>query len=206
MQTKGVAWPLRTDRLQAHEKSSKGSPSVSEIQSIKPGINAWSSEFIDHQYEAWKTDPHSVDPQWQFFFQGFDLGSSQTDAASRGGVVHAGESAGIAFVEKSGRVNSVVYHYRDVGHMAAKLNPLGRDRPRPETLSLSSFNLSEADLDTEFPTSVKEFSAPIKLRQMIAYLEKIYCGRLRRRIYAYTTPSSAAGCRSASRTPRPSPR
>ena len=37
---------------------------------------AWNADYIDAQYERWKTDPHSLSREWRFFFEGFDLAAS----------------------------------------------------------------------------------------------------------------------------------
>ncbi|MCC6547036.1 2-oxoglutarate dehydrogenase E1 component [Candidatus Sumerlaeota bacterium] len=139
-------------------------------------MNAWAPEYLESQYEQWKADPASVGSQWQSFFQGFDLAASQTDAPS---AAVAAAPANDAFIDKNGRVNSLVYHYRDVGHLAANLDPLGIKRASPEMLTLDFHGLSEADLDTKFRTGVREFTnGSATLRDIIAYLQSIYCGTM----------------------------
>ncbi|MEO8377013.1 MAG: 2-oxoglutarate dehydrogenase E1 component [Candidatus Sumerlaeota bacterium] len=151
---------------------------MSEIKTNAPGINAWSPEYLESQYDQWKANPTSVDPQWQFFFQGFDLGASTRPDDGISSTTTATASADPSFIDKNGRVNSLVYHYRDVGHLAANLDPLGIKRIHPETLSLEFHGLSDADLETHFRTSVKEFGGSAKLKDIIAYLQSIYCGTL----------------------------
>ncbi|MGM0403120.1 MAG: 2-oxoglutarate dehydrogenase E1 subunit family protein, partial [Thermodesulfobacteriota bacterium] len=34
----------------------------------------WSADYIDAQYKKWQQDPEAVEKDWQFFFQGFELG------------------------------------------------------------------------------------------------------------------------------------
>ena len=151
---------------------------MSEIKTTVPGINAWSPDYIENQYEQWKANPASVDAQWQYFFQGFDLAAAQGEgaAATTGATSTAGADA--AFIDKNGRVNSLVYHYRDVGHLAANLDPLGIKRAQPEMLELDFHGLSEADLETSFRTGVKEFGGVAKLKDIIGYLKSIYCGTM----------------------------
>ncbi|MCF8029071.1 MAG: hypothetical protein K9K81_11945, partial [Desulfobacteraceae bacterium] len=35
-----------------------------------------SPRYMEAMYERWKSDPDAVDRDWQFFFQGFELGRS----------------------------------------------------------------------------------------------------------------------------------
>ena len=37
--------------------------------------------------------------------------------------------------------------YRALGHFIAKIDPFGRERPRPKALTLEYFGLSQSDLD-----------------------------------------------------------
>ncbi|MDY7107038.1 MAG: 2-oxoglutarate dehydrogenase E1 component [Planctomycetota bacterium] len=76
------------------------------------------------------------------------------------------------------RVDSLIYHYRDIGHFAAHLDPLGNDRPVPEYLRLSSFKLAEADLDRAFDPGHLPLPSPSKLRTIIELLEATYCGHI----------------------------
>src|ERR1700742_163925 len=40
-------------------------------------INAGNVEFIEQQYEAYKRDRNAVDPQWAYFFAGFELAAAK---------------------------------------------------------------------------------------------------------------------------------
>ncbi|CAN5221900.1 2-oxoglutarate dehydrogenase E1 component [soil metagenome] len=141
---------------------------MSDIASQRPGVNAWSPEFIENTYQEWKSDPSSVDPQWNSFFQGFELGAARDGSA-------VAPAASTASTDKALAVQSLVYHYRDIGHKMSSLDPLGRERKRPEELTLGFHGLVDADLDSTFKTDVTGLTGPQKLRDIIKRLESVYC-------------------------------
>ena len=42
----------------------------------------WNAEYIDAQYERWKTAPDELSQDWRFFFEGFELASSGAPEAA----------------------------------------------------------------------------------------------------------------------------
>jgi len=144
-------------------------------------VNAWNAEFIDSLYQQWRENPEQVDDEWRQFFRGFELGASATPDGAAGPTAEAvggGRLAkgGIDVAHtKQGKVDSLIYHYRDTAHLAADLDPLGRDRPFPEQLTLESFGLSDADLDEEFDPGHLPIDNPAPLRQILEVLEDTYC-------------------------------
>jgi len=137
-------------------------------------VNGWNAEYVEDLYRQWINDPESVEPQWRHFFQGFDLGyrapvNGEADSQPAvGGTVQVAHSL-------QGKVDALIYHYRDIGHFAADLDPLGTTRPFPEYLKLDSFDLTEADLDKKFDPGVVPLPNPAPLRDIIALLEDTYC-------------------------------
>ena len=127
-------------------------------------LNGWNADFVEENYRQWKTDPTSVDVDWQRFFEGFELGSARTEVGEPE-VAHS----------LQGKVDSLVYHYRDIGHLAADLDPLDRTRPFPENLTLESFGLGDEHLDEKFDPGVLPLENPASLRSIIDLLESTYC-------------------------------
>ena len=136
-----------------------------------PSVNGWNAEYIDGLFQQWREDPRSVDEQWQNFFRGFELGARRAETAGdgpAGGVAHTNQ----------GRVDSLIYHYRDIGHLAADLDPLGTTRPFPDDLSLASFSLDESALDERFDAGHLPLPAETPLRTIIDVLQATYCGHV----------------------------
>ncbi len=127
-------------------------------------LNGWNAEFVDELYHRWKTDPDSVETDWQRFFEGFELGNARPAPADVD-VAHS----------LQGKVDSLIYHYRDIGHFAASLDPLGTTRSFPENLTLESFGLSDDHLDETFDPGVLPLENPASLRSILELLEATYC-------------------------------
>ncbi|MCH7225616.1 2-oxoglutarate dehydrogenase E1 component [Haloferula sp. A504] len=143
--------------------------------SVSARLNA---EILEEKYALWSEDPQSVEPTWAAFFEGFELGTTQP--RPKGGVqaavtpVSGGVSDDIAFY---GKVVSLVYNYRTLGHTQADINPIGDPELNPR-LDLSQFGFTEADLDREASNPFFRDGEKMKLREMIAELEKTYSGAI----------------------------
>ncbi len=132
-------------------------------------FNGWNGEYLDALYERWSADPASVEPQWRRFFQGFELGL-------RGPLTGAGTAPEVTSAHaKQGRVDDLIYAYRDLGHMAADLDPLGSRRPQPPQLELAPYGLGPADLDEPFAPGDLPLESPVPLRGIVDLLKDTYC-------------------------------
>jgi 2-oxoglutarate dehydrogenase E1 component len=131
------------------------------IMSRGTAATRWNLDAIEAHYQRWRQDPNSVDPSWQNFFQGFELGLGQPSE---------GESRA-----QSGVVR-LIYAYRDLGHFLAHLDPLSEPRSSYPLLDLSEFGLTDADLDRVFDTSAF-YGLPgrASLRDLLAALRETYC-------------------------------
>ena len=125
-------------------------------------MNEANAEFVDALYQKWCEDPSSVDEGWQRYFEGFELGHSKS---TTGDVAHS----------LQGKVDSLIYHYRDIGHYAAELDPLLTLRPFPEDLTLNSFGLNDEHLAEEFDPGILPLDNPAPLKKIIELLEQTYC-------------------------------
>ena len=78
---------------------------------------------------------------------------------------------------KQVKVLQLINAYRVKGHQKARLDPLGlAEIPKIPEMTLAGNELSEADLDTEFKTGSLFGVDEAPLREIIARLEKTYCG------------------------------
>ncbi len=120
-----------------------------------------SPKWLDEQYRLWQEDPSRLDAEWQAFFKGFDL-AQETEFSDRN--LAASNSA----------VDSLIYRYRDIGHLIAHTDPLSPPPGEDQRFALGAFGLSEADLDTTFfPLRFLRDSATLK--EIIALLRDTYC-------------------------------
>ncbi|MFG0283739.1 MAG: 2-oxoglutarate dehydrogenase E1 component [Phycisphaerales bacterium JB039] len=137
---------------------------------VRPSINAWNAGYLDDQYEQYRRDPRSVDPGLADFFRGFELGRSAP-----------GTGAGCAGCDEATlqyRADALITAYRETGHLAARLDPFGREPDRPRWLDPSYYDLTPSDLEAVI--HVEELGLPegATLREVIDKLERTYCGSL----------------------------
>ena len=124
-----------------------------------------SPQWMEHLYRLWKQTPERLPPQWRAFFQGFEL--AEEGAAGL-------ECLSPAYALKQSGVQSLIYRYRDVGHLLSCTNPLDVCQTDHPLLALSDFDLDEADLDTVFHTR-RFFKKSTALREIVETLQETYC-------------------------------
>lgn len=148
--------------------------------SVSARLNA---DLLDEKYSQWLDDPLSVDSTWSSFFDGFELGAAQSEEAIENGVAQTKTTIdsgtpcpdGLNF---RGKVVSLIYNYRTLGHTQASINPLDPAPVRNPRLDLEQFGLTEADLDQNASTQFFRKGEQLSLRQTIEELDKTYSGKI----------------------------
>jgi 2-oxoglutarate dehydrogenase E1 component len=137
------------------------------------------ADLMEAKYAQWCEAPNLVEPTWAAFFEGFELGSAQLKRKEEAA---AGVTAGVAPGDMDtafyGRVTSLIYNYRTLGHTQAHINPLEEFPERNPRLNLDQFGLKESDLDREVSNSFFRHGDQMKLRDMVAGLEATYSGKI----------------------------
>jgi 2-oxoglutarate dehydrogenase E1 component len=135
----------------------------------------WSEGLIDDNYERWRSNPQSVDPDWAAFFEGFELGFTKTE--ENGETATAEPTPGtLPDSSLQTRVEALVYAYRTLGHTIADLDPLDLLKRSNPLLSLKELGFEERELDVTVSSRFFKEGKKMKLRDMIRELEAIYCG------------------------------
>ncbi len=128
-------------------------------------LNRSNLEFIENLYQTFLENPDALEPQWKLFFEGVEFAQKMP-----------GQST---FSEKELGVYNLIEHYRDYGHLKAKLDPLDLNPPHGESFELARYGLSQADLDHSFSVgNLLGMGGGGKLRDIIAFLENAYCQTL----------------------------
>jgi len=143
--------------------------------SVSARLNA---DLLEEKYARWCEDPHSVEVTWSAFFEGFELGAAQSRRHGDGSSATpaaADSDANLAFY---GKVVSLVYNYRTLGHTQARINPLEVEPERNPRLRTTQYGLTEADLEREASNPFFRHGQKMKLRDMIAALEATYSGKI----------------------------
>ncbi|NVN99857.1 MAG: 2-oxoglutarate dehydrogenase E1 component [Geobacteraceae bacterium] len=130
-----------------------------------PFIQNISPEWIEEEYLRWQESPESVTPEWQRFFEGFDLGRSPGPDGTHPDLPGA-------MLQSS--VQSLIYRYRDLGHLLACTDPLSPCPLSHPLLDLAAFELSEKHLDEHF--HIKRFlKETATLREIVQTMQETYC-------------------------------
>ena len=84
------------------------------------------ADFLESKYADWKKDSGSVEPLWSSFFEGFELGMSQSNQLAAAGKEGAGQKLSEDEIEFRSKVTNAVLDFRRIGHTAAWLDPLSK--------------------------------------------------------------------------------
>ena len=146
-------------------------------------LNAASSAYFAELYDKYLLSPDSVEPSWRAFFQGFDFGVENagdnifvdapvevSNAISNGQVPEN--------LHKEFQVVNLIDGYRTRGHLFTRTNPVRERRKYSPTLELTSFGLSDADLNTVFSAGEIVGLKSSTLRDIVEHLDKAYCGSI----------------------------
>jgi len=164
------------------------------------GLAGASADYLELLYEDYLLDPSSVSEQWRAIFSALSPADASPGIAGQTLSPCERHSEVKAYFRELGRqpqcrspigsddivhykkqvgVQQLIHAYRFGGHQKADFDPL-HDRTKIEvpSLSLQKYNLLEADLDSEYVT--RDLHAPDKLplRDIVAILEKSYCGKV----------------------------
>ena len=145
--------------------------------------------YIEMLYEDYLQDKSSVGEDWQQYFAQYEqTGDAPHNAIKEQFLLLArNRTRPAAQVNSTGECNpkqmavqQLISSYRRRGHRNAKLDPLGlQQRDTLEELTLAYHGLSEADLDTVFPTNDFQIGkAEATLREILDDLKRIYCGSI----------------------------
>jgi 2-oxoglutarate dehydrogenase E1 component len=131
--------------------------------------NHHNRDLVEDAYRQWLADPAAVDATWQAFFAGAEFNGNI------GGTGGTGTTLNVETRLQTGAVR-LITAYRDLGHLAAHLDPL---KPAPDKepwlISLERFHLTPDDLDSVVDASMYfGIDGPMKLRDLLDKLQETY--------------------------------
>src|SRR5262245_59648812 len=146
--------------------------------------------FVEEQYEKYLADPASVPDEWRAYFDKLQL----VPGAAPKDVAHAPVIESFAAQAKAGprpaaatgtldrkqvSVIQLVAEYRFRGCLLADIDPLKRQqKPHIPELEPGYYDLTEADMDTQFNSGSYIGPEQMPLREIIKALRETYCGTL----------------------------
>jgi 2-oxoglutarate dehydrogenase E1 component len=119
--------------------------------------------YVEEQYQRYCADPASLEFSWRYFFEGWELARS---------LASAGEASSDL------KVYHLIEAYRTYGHLKAQINPLAVTPSDVRELSLLNLGFQPSDLNQSFPTCGFLPQPEATLSEIIAALEKTYCGSI----------------------------
>ena len=166
-----------------------------QINSYLFGGNA---PYVEELYERYLDNPGTVPERWRAYFDQMQLVPAADGKSSTPDVAHAPIVESFALRAKAGtlrpsvaptdlsvarkqvHVQSIIAAYRFLGSRWADLDPLKRqERPKIPELEPGFYDLSEADMDTEFSAANTYFGQEqMSLRDIIKALRQTYCGTI----------------------------
>jgi len=124
-----------------------------------------SQGYLEVLYKAYLEDPFSLPEEWRRYFSALALEDGRREPLAP----PVGEALDLAFLLK---VERLVQAYRELGHLGARIDPLGRERPWPKELALEAHGLALEDLKRPLPPL---FGAPT-LGALLERLQATYLG------------------------------
>lgn len=122
-------------------------------------------DSVEKLYEQYKSDPNSIDEQWQKFFQGFEFAQTQFPKTNQPELVF----------DKEFKVINLIEGYRKRGHLFTKTNPVRTRRKYSPTLAIGNYGLENSDLNTVFQAGKSIGIGAATLQEIIDHLEITYC-------------------------------
>ena len=161
----------------------------------RDAFSALNHEFIEELYETWKKDGASVDPEWAALFTELETEGHRVPGAFTPGPpppssIPRPEQGNAELAHKQSRFDSLLWSYRDVGYLYARLNPLvgylsadlhflfDQEENLYERLTLKEFGLGEADLDLVLTAGRYLKPQRAALREHLKALQEIYCSTI----------------------------
>ena len=158
-------------------------------------IAGGNAAYVEELYESYIQDPSTVSTEWREYFEKLPRVNGAVDVPhseiikyfellgrnrARPSVAPGEGAANIAHERKQVEVVQLVTAYRLSGHLKANLDPLElKERKEPVDLNLDFHGLNTADIDSVFQTGDLSFGYKEgMLRDIIADLEKTYCGNV----------------------------
>lgn len=124
--------------------------------------------WLEEHYQTWLQSPDLLPEDWRRFF----LSQEQTPDADRSVTAVSGTT-----LKKQAAVTQLVYAWRNLGHLRAKLDPLAQVAiAEVPQLTPTFWGLTAEDLTQEFSVTFGERATLMPLKQLLTMLEQAWAG------------------------------
>ncbi|CAN5608644.1 2-oxoglutarate dehydrogenase E1 component [soil metagenome] len=130
----------------------------------------YNRDILEATYQQFQKDPASVDATWQAFFAGMEFSGLTPASATSGDCSDQARC-------QAGAVR-LIAAYRDLGHLAANIDPLSETAPEyPWLISLDRFHLKAEDFEQPIDAQMYfGMSGMVPLKTVHEALRETYCG------------------------------
>ena len=137
----------------------------------------WNVDEIESNYLKWLEAPSELDPNWQYFFEGFHLGSENGSGAVPSDTVPSVNESD-SRIEKHARLYGAIYAFRDIGHTQGTFDPLESEIKENPRLSLKRLGFDTSDMSEIHFTGNYLGGVRMSVGEVFERLKKTYCGNV----------------------------
>ncbi len=137
----------------------------------------WNVDEIESNYLKWLEAPSELDPNWQYFFEGFHLGSENGSGAAPAETVPS-VNASDSGIEKHARLYGAIYAFRDIGHTQGTFDPLESEIKENPRLSLKRLGFDTSDMSEIHFTGNYLGGVRMSVGEVFDRLKRTYCGNV----------------------------
>ncbi|WP_142503284.1 2-oxoglutarate dehydrogenase E1 component [Klebsiella sp. 2680] len=131
-------------------------------------LSGENAAWLEEYYQTWLHSPEQIPEDWRRFF----LSQEQDPGVEPSTVATTGTT-----LKKQAAVTQLIYAWRNLGHLRAKLDPLAQSAvAEVPQLTLAFWGLSEEDLTQEFSVTFGEHTTLMPLKQLLTMLEQSWAG------------------------------
>lgn len=128
-------------------------------------------DYIHQLYEIFLKDPNAVNPDWRQYFQSLGYPETRKISSAPTSMVNSD----IEHERKQALVKELLYAYRDLGHLHARLDPLGLTPiPSVPELDIQYYHFDVQDMEKDFLPDHFGDGKPIKLKNLWERLKQVY--------------------------------
>ena len=136
------------------------------------------ADLMDANYEKWQNDPSSVDVNWASFFDGFELGTAQSEEELEAAGAALNGTGGLQDAVYLGKVYRLLYNYRALGHTQASINPLDENPAKNAQLALENNGFKKAEYNKDATSTMFRNGQKFSLQELEEELKKVYSGNI----------------------------
>ncbi|MFO0414229.1 MAG: 2-oxoglutarate dehydrogenase E1 component [Bacteroidota bacterium] len=141
-------------------------------------ITSQHPQYVENLYKDFVRDPSTVDPDLRKFFEGFDFAVTAGVKSEVATIETGSSSVDAVDWAKEIAVYRLILGYRNKGHLIATTNPIRKRKDRGADLSLGFYGLSDKDLESSFYAGNLIGLGKIKLKDLLAFLQKTYTSKV----------------------------